>query len=322
MKKVVLSAVAVLFVVSLIGGAGTHQPDQAVILAGEDGQTSSTTSTKTQAKPASAQASDIATVEKRLCDRLKLFQSKLREIEKSISEASAFHHQFKKASERVQQESLLPISDRKTVAKQTPQEKPTLVPAEKIQGQVQVIRELKTVNQSVMRLRAHLSQEIVDMKRSWKEIESDLSHMKRAPGGPATLNPDRQCVAKEVKETQISLARLGTQAGNLKSQIDDVRSQFDQQYGHVSCADFGSDCNSGECETCCAWQNKLTEPQGSLGRTIQEQELKLCLLACERAQAACQFENFDQKVNSLFNILSTVLKNEKEMQQGIVRNIY
>jgi hypothetical protein len=38
-------------------------------------------------------------------------------------------------------------------------------------------------------------------------------------------------------------------------------------------------------------------------------------------RTASAFENFDQKANELFNILSTVLKNEREMQAGIVRNI-
>jgi hypothetical protein len=33
------------------------------------------------------------------------------------------------------------------------------------------------------------------------------------------------------------------------------------------------------------------------------------------------FENFDQKANQLFNILSTVMKANKEMEQSIVKNI-
>jgi len=321
MKKVVLSAVAVLFLISLIGGAGAYDPGQAVIQAGEDGQASSTSSTRTQAKPASASASDTAAVEKRLCDRLKLFQSKLREIEKSISEAGAFHHQFKTASERVKQTSLFPIPDRKTVAKQAPQEKPALIPAEKVQGQIQVIRELKAVNQGVIKLRMHLSQQVVEMRRRWKEIEGDLSRFGRAPGGPASLNPDRQCVSTELKDVRKELSVLGSRADNLKSQIDDARSQLDQMYGHTPCRDLAADCNVSECERCCSWQNKVNEPAGTPARAVQEQELRFCLLGCEAARSRCVFENFDQKANSLFNILSTVLKNVKEMEGGIVRNI-
>ena len=33
------------------------------------------------------------------------------------------------------------------------------------------------------------------------------------------------------------------------------------------------------------------------------------------------FENYDQKTNQLFNMLSTVLKGRKEMQSGVTRNI-
>jgi len=33
------------------------------------------------------------------------------------------------------------------------------------------------------------------------------------------------------------------------------------------------------------------------------------------------FENFDQKANQLFNILSTVMKNIKEMKSGVTRNL-
>lgn len=41
----------------------------------------------------------------------------------------------------------------------------------------------------------------------------------------------------------------------------------------------------------------------------------------KREEFTTSFENFDQKTNQLFNILSTVMKNMKETQQGIVRNI-
>lgn len=34
-----------------------------------------------------------------------------------------------------------------------------------------------------------------------------------------------------------------------------------------------------------------------------------------------EFENFDQKSNQLFNILSTVVKAMNEMSMGVVRNI-
>jgi hypothetical protein len=41
----------------------------------------------------------------------------------------------------------------------------------------------------------------------------------------------------------------------------------------------------------------------------------------KRQEYQTMFENFDQKANQLFNILSTVMKNMKETQSGIVRNL-
>jgi hypothetical protein len=41
----------------------------------------------------------------------------------------------------------------------------------------------------------------------------------------------------------------------------------------------------------------------------------------KRQEAQTAFEGFDQKANQLFNILSTILKNMKETQQGIIRNM-
>jgi hypothetical protein len=41
----------------------------------------------------------------------------------------------------------------------------------------------------------------------------------------------------------------------------------------------------------------------------------------KRQEYMTAFENFDQKANQLFNILSTVLKNQKEMQEAITRNM-
>jgi hypothetical protein len=41
----------------------------------------------------------------------------------------------------------------------------------------------------------------------------------------------------------------------------------------------------------------------------------------KRQEYMTAFENFDQKTNQLFNILSTVQKNMKEMQTGVTQNI-
>ena len=41
----------------------------------------------------------------------------------------------------------------------------------------------------------------------------------------------------------------------------------------------------------------------------------------ERQEDQTAFENFDQKANQLYNILSTVMKSMKEMQASTIRNI-
>ena len=41
----------------------------------------------------------------------------------------------------------------------------------------------------------------------------------------------------------------------------------------------------------------------------------------KRQEYQTAFENFDQKANQLFNILSTVLKNKKDMEAGVTRNM-
>lgn len=40
-----------------------------------------------------------------------------------------------------------------------------------------------------------------------------------------------------------------------------------------------------------------------------------------RQEIQTAFENFDQKSNQLFNILSTVMKSVKEMRSGVTRNL-
>ena len=40
-----------------------------------------------------------------------------------------------------------------------------------------------------------------------------------------------------------------------------------------------------------------------------------------RQENSTQFENFDQKANQLFQLISTVLKNMEEMQGGVTRNL-
>ncbi len=79
-------------------------------------------------------------------------------------------------------------------------------------------------------------------------------------------------------------------------------------------------------ETCRTWQG---DP--SLCPTpveMQQIDAQIALLTASRndisnrrAEFTTMFENFDQKCNQLFNILATVLKNEKEASTGIARAV-
>jgi hypothetical protein len=66
------------------------------------------------------------------------------------------------------------------------------------------------------------------------------------------------------------------------------------------------------------------EPESAvsaIAREIKGVEASMEELRNKRQEHQTSFENFDQKTNQLFNILSTVMKTMKEMQSGIVRNI-
>lgn len=58
-----------------------------------------------------------------------------------------------------------------------------------------------------------------------------------------------------------------------------------------------------------------------IAKDIKGLEAQMEELKNKRQEFQTSFENFDQKANQLFNILSTVMKNMKETQQGIIRNL-
>ena len=59
----------------------------------------------------------------------------------------------------------------------------------------------------------------------------------------------------------------------------------------------------------------------TIAKQIKGLEAKMEEVKNKRQEMATAFENFDQKTNQLFNILSTVMKTMKEMQSGLARNI-
>ena len=59
----------------------------------------------------------------------------------------------------------------------------------------------------------------------------------------------------------------------------------------------------------------------AIAKDIKNLDAAMEELRNRREEFQTSFENFDQKANQLFNILSTIMKNMKEEQAGIARNI-
>jgi chromosome segregation ATPase len=317
MKKVILCALAAYFLAA--GYAGTGGSGRLASGMGVEAAvkqiTSTTAAAKSQAQPASKQSSLALAAQKRLCGGLKRFKGKIQQIERSLSEATMSHNGYKAAASKIKREALIPLAGIKTIAKKAPQEKTVLIPAEKIRGQVQVLQDLKKVHEDVRRIRGSLRQQLAGLQKDWAAIEPDL---KQASASSSVPSPERLCASQEAKEVGRELAVMGSQAGNLQSQIDDLRAQLDEGFGQTPCASGPPDCRNTDC---CGQQYRITAPEGSLERAIQELERRQCEIAYMSAVSACDFENFDQKTNQLFNILSTIVKNVAEMRGGVARNI-
>lgn len=217
---------------------------------------------------------------------------------------------------RIKKGSLTPYSEKRVVEKEAPgseSEKTSgLIAAEKTKRKVSEIQQMKKIDGHAKRIKESLVLHKNDIEHEWKEMEGDLRQMS---GSSTISSKDRQCISKGVKELESQAASLQSQTDSLKSQTDDLRSQLDQQYGQGQCINrIGQDCSSAQCEDCCAWQFKITEPEGTDGRRTQQIERDKCLSLCTFQALVC-------KTNMLYDLLSDVLKAVKEMQQGVPRNL-
>ncbi|NTV80454.1 MAG: hypothetical protein HGA24_03425 [Candidatus Aminicenantes bacterium] len=278
------------------------------------------TATKTTAQTAVTEDAAREAAENRLCEGLKVVQAKLGQIERSVSSATKLHSDFKVISGRIKAEKLMPLYDRRTIeTTKTAQVKARLTPVEQVRTLTRINGQIRGIKDDVLKIRGTLQAQLADLQKSWGIIERD---MKRVAGlrAAGAVKSNRPCVIEEAKRAQGEMATLGTQASNLQSEIDDLRAILDQEYGQGPCGDQTT-CQPVNCADCCAWQHKITAPEGSTERSIQEAERAQCQIRCTRIESACAFKNFDQKANQLFNLLSSVLKSMKEMQSGIARNL-
>ncbi len=284
-----------------------------------------TTASASSSSPAKATKSEQLTPKstsdelaalKRSCQGLGGIKSKLQQIKGTLSEISKIHNDFKSVNAKIKQESLTPVFEKRTISKQTSQDKtskPTdFIPAEKRRAQIGVIQQMQKISGDMKRVKQKLTLQEAHIRQGWKGIEGDL---RQVSGGTSTSSPDRQCVSREARQVDDELATLQSQAESLKSQLDDLKSQLDQQFGQGSCAGrIPQNCSSTECENCCKWQFKIAASEGSHLRRIQETERNSCIIQCKQVSATCI-------ANSLYNLLSTVLKQVNDMRGGVIRNM-
>lgn len=310
MKKFITLILAVFFMIFVLAGtiAFALQPS------GVKG------TTKTQQKPPSNASATKATSEelaaiKRVCDGLHRIKSKLQQIKGHLSEIKKMNNELKQVTMRIKKGSLTPYSEKRVVEKKTPgsesEKSRGLIPAEKTKGKVSEIQQMKKIDGDAKRIKESLVLRKNDIEHEWKEMEGDL---RQVSGSSRISSKDRQCISREVKGFESQVASLQSQADSLKSQTDDLRSQLDQQYGQGQCINrIGQDCSSAQCEDCCAWQFKITEPEGTDGRRTQQIERDSCL-------SLCTFQAFVCSTNLLYDLLSDTLKAIYEMQ-AVPRNL-
>lgn len=66
---------------------------------------------------------------------------------------------------------------------------------------------------------------------------------------------------------------------------------------------------------------RIAMRSAGLNETIKETESMQETLRNKRQTTVTAFQNFDQKWNQLFNMLTTVLKNKKDLEAGVTRNM-
>jgi chaperonin cofactor prefoldin len=270
--------------------------------------------TKTQQKPSSNASATKATSEelaaiKHVCEGLRLIKSKLQQVKGRLSEIKKMNNELKQVTMTIKKESLTPYSEKKVIDKKIAgsesEKSGGLIPAEKTRGQTKVTQQMKKMDGDAKRIKDKLVLHKNGIEREWKMIEGEL---RKVSGRSQISSKDRQCISKEVKELESQVASLQSQTDSLKSQMDDLKSQLDQQYGQGQCTDrIGQYCSTAQCEDCCAWQFKITEPEGTPARRMQQTERNNCITNCMAVAAYCN-------AKSLFGLAIDLIKSNAQRQ--------
>jgi prefoldin subunit 5 len=277
--------------------------------------TSSQTATKATAQTAVEDNVARQVAQQRVCDGLKLVQSKMRQIEESLSTVTKTEQELEAATARLTKEGLIPHSEIKTIGQAAAPAGTGLVPAERIRMLGQIDGQLRGVKNDLTKARGILQAQIGDLRKSWGVLEQ---YMKRLAGlKPASVPaPALSCVSQEVTRTNNELATLGSRASSLQARIEDVREAIDREFGQGPC---GKDCAKNDCQSCCAWRYKV--PPGAPENSIEAAEQRMCKIRCQAAQAACAFQDFDNNTNDLFSLMMDLIKAVSEAQTSGIKKM-
>jgi chaperonin cofactor prefoldin len=275
-----------------------------------------TSSAKTSAKAAARPAVDNSVARKaaqqRVCNGFKLVKTKIHQIEVSLANVAKACDELETVAARIKKEELTPYSEMKTVRQKTAKPGGELITAEKTRPFGQLDSQLRGVKSKLSQVQGTLRIQVGNLKKSLRSLDQDIKHLtglKPAPGPASTLS----CVSQETKTTNNQLATLGTRASRLQARINDVRTALDQEFGQGEC---GRDCSKNDCGSCCAWRFKVSA--GAPENSPEARQRKLCELRCT---AKCQFEDFDDKCNDLYGMMSDLMKAVNEMQTSVIRNL-
>jgi len=98
-------------------------------------------------------------------------------------------------------------------------------------------------------------------------------------------------------------------------------SEFNPPNQQVSQKQYDTDTAGSDGKSISVTSGGNSTVNSELSNEIKQLENEMETVRNKRSEYQTMFENFDQKANQLFNILSTVLKSMKEMKSATIRNI-
>ena len=203
--------------------------------------------------------------------------------------------------------------------------KPSEADFEEAQQQLrQCSRDLREVGKA---MRAHAKTSIPEglneeEKRTLAAKRSELKEAAAAAFKLADQCADRGRKARRRTLTRADMKGLDVETDRLAGRVNETTARSPAVEQRSPAGLYQS---IGEVEAAreIARMNRQREPKSATGlnEAIKEVESVQETARNKRQQAVTAFQNFDQKWNQLFNMLTTVLKNKKDMEAGVTRNM-